>query len=349
MAVSAAAKAAPTLAGRLITSVLKVRNDVRRRRADLYYRMRSTERGFAMLRAAEYMRSPREIARRRAAALGYNATHANPVMTAQGGWGPVSPGTFDGLDQVLATCRTIFDEKYAELERGPERRIGESKATMGKRQFLRNILMDDDLRRHPELVDFALSDEALGIATSYLGSIPYLNRIDMLYSTPRPGEDLVKSQLFHVDPEGLTQVKFFINVFDVGDAEGPFTFIPADASARILREVRRLRREKGLPHVGRYTDEEVAAVGGTGAIVSLKGPRGSGVSIDTSKCLHLGSRVAPGAFRLVFYVQYCTTSENGNAFDLDRYRQRPVQALAIAHSVHATGGRLKHAPRRMAG
>jgi hypothetical protein len=317
---------------------------VRQQKNEVFYRMRNTERGYSLLRAAEYALSPFELNRRREAAREYNARCGHPVMSPAGGWGPVSFETFDGLDDALTACRRIFEEKYEALERGPERRGGESKGTLAKRQFLRNILMDDDLRRHPELVDFALSDKALGIATSYLGTVPYLNRIDMLYSTPREDDELIKSQLFHVDPEGLTQVKFFINVFDVGEPEGPFTFIPADASTRILRDIRRVRRERGLPHVGRYTDDEVAAVGGSEAIVSLKGPRGSGVSIDTSRCLHLGSRVAPGAFRLVFYVQYCTTVENGNAFDLERYRQRPVQSLAIERSIHATGGRPKHRP-----
>lgn len=337
--------------GPLDRAVLRTKqfmSDLRRRRAELYYRMRSTGRGFALLRAAEFATSPQEIAYRRRVAREYNATAGNPVMGAQSGWGAVAPATFDGLEPVLAICQSVFQEKYDALERGPERRAGESKGTLVKRQFLRNILMDEDLRRHPQLVDFALSDKALGIATSYLGTVPYLNRIDMLYSTPREGEDLIKSQLFHVDPEGLTQVKFFINVFDVGDAEGPFTFIPADESARILAGIRAMRRRQGRPHQGRYTDEEVAAVNGSSSIVSLKGPRGSGVAIDTSRCLHLGSRVHPGSFRLVLYIQYCTTRENGNAFDTARYANRPAPYLAIHHSAHAIGGRLD-APDTMAG
>lgn len=341
-------KAAPGVVGRLVLRVQRVANDLRRRQSALYYRVRNTDRGFAFLRAVEFAWAPRQIAHRRRVAREYNATTGHPVMGQASGWGAITPATFDGLDQALAICQALFEEKYEALERGPARRTGEAKATMIKRQFLRNILTDDDLRRYPALVDFALSDKALGIATSYLGTVPYLNRIDMLYSIPREGDDLIRSQLFHVDPEGLTQVKFFINVFDVGDAEGPFTFIPADESTRILAGIRELRQRQGQPHYGRYTDEEVAAVGGTGAIVSLKGPRGSGVAIDTSRCLHLGSRVHPGSFRLVLYVQYCTTRENGNAFDIARYRDRPVPYLAIRHSVNATGGMLK-APDRAAG
>ena len=169
------------------------------------------------------------------------------------------------------------------------------------------------------------------------GRIPYLNRVDLLYSVPRAGDENVSSQLFHVDPEGLTQVKFFINVFDVGDGEGPFTFIPADETARIIRDVNVLRRQQGKPHAGRYLDEEITAVGGGGSIVRVKGPQGSGVAVDTSRCLHLGSRVNPGSFRLCLYIQDRTTRELGNAFDVERYRHDRVRHSAVQHSVASAG------------
>ena len=310
---------------------------VRHRRNEVFYRMRSTPGGYRILRTGERVRSPFEIPRRRRAAERFNARNARPVMDRAGGWGAVGPANFAGLDRVLAVAEAIFERKLA-ADRGLQRSTGDSKNHLEKRRFLRNLLLDEDIARNPELLDFALSDDALGIATSYLGMVPYLNRIDLLYSTPREADDLIKSQLFHVDPEGLSQVKFFINVFEVGEAEGPFTFLPADASRRVLTSVRDLRRAQGKPYVGRYTDEEVAAAGASPRIVSLKGPRGSGVAIDTSKCLHLGSRVRPGAFRLVLYVQYCTTREvQGNRFETAPYRDDPVRYLAIQHSEHARG------------
>jgi hypothetical protein len=321
----------------ILRAPLQLGTRLKQQRNDTYYRWRSSERGYSLLRAAEFALSPREITMRRRIAAAFNARAARPVMTANGGWGAVGPQNFAGLDRVLATCQAIFERKLA-ADAGPALGTGDSKTLLEKRKFLRNLLLDEDIRQHPELLDFALSDDALGIATNYLGMVPYLNRIDLLYSTPRESEDLIKSQLFHVDPEGLTQVKFFINVFDVGEAEGPFTFIPADDSTRILASIRRHRDAHGQPHVGRYTDEEVAAVGGASSIVSLKGPRGSGVAIDTSRCLHLGSRVRPGAFRLILYVQYCSSHEvQSNRFETAAYRNDPVRYLAIRHSERARG------------
>ena len=46
----------------------------------------------------------------------------------------------------------------------------------------------------------------------------------------------------------------------------------------------------------------------------------------------------PGAFRLVLYLQYCTTREITNVFDVDRFRHDPVKHLAVAHSVEQGRG-----------
>ena len=54
---------------------------------------------------------------------------------------------------------------------------------------------------------------------------------------------------------------------------------------------------------------------------------------DVLACLHLGSRIRPGAFRLVLYLQHCTTREITNVFDVDRFRGDPVKHMAVAHSV----------------
>ncbi len=243
------------------------------------------------------------------------------------------------MPDVIATCRRIFDSKGGRADDTSMAPAADSHlgGRRMKGDYLRNLLSNDDLLRNPLLVDFALSDGALGMAASYLGTIPYLNRVDLLYSLPRAGDDKVSSQLFHVDPEGLTQVKFFINVFDVGEGEGPFTFIPADETARIIRDVAALRTRQGKQHAGRYLDDEISAVGANDGIVCVMGPQGSGVAVDTSRCLHLGSRVSPGSFRLCLYIQYCTTRELGNAFDVERYRHDRVRHSAVQHSVASAG------------
>jgi hypothetical protein len=316
-------------------------------RREFYYRVRETRSGHALLRAAAFTRSPFVSRMRRRAAHNYVARAQPPAIDPVKGYSRTSVEAFENFDAVLDASRTVFRRKVGAIEKElagfddwQERK--QQKYLQRKDRFLRNLLNDQDLRRNPVLVDFALSDAMFGMATRYLGTVPYLCRVDLVYSVPRlTGQDEnIASQLFHVDPEGLTQVKFFIHVYDVGEAEGPFTFIPADETTRILAAIRGLRRRQGRPHVGRYLDEEIAAVGGAESIVRLKGPTGSGVAIDTSRCLHMGSRVKPGAWRLCLYLQYCTTLEPTNVFDIRRFKRDPVRYLAVKHSVSPSANRI---------
>lgn len=308
---------------------------------EVYYGLRSTAHGRAVVRALAFLRAPREARARRRAARTL-APRSRLDVNRTRGFVSVAPGDTGGFDQVRPICLKIFETKRAKIEReiaemASDTPEAQARYRAAKRKFLRNLFSNDDLRRNPQLVDFALNDALLGAAVGYLGTIPHLNRVDLLYSMPRDSEDQIASQLFHVDPEGLTQVKFFINVFEVGEPEGPFTFIPADDTQRILAAIRRLRRRRGAPHSGRYLDEEIEAVGGRPSIIRAAGPVGSGVAIDTSRCLHMGSRVAPGTFRLCLYLQYCTSREHGNAFDVKRFRKDPIRRLALVNSTRSEG------------
>jgi hypothetical protein len=316
---------------------------VRQAEKSLFFRLRDSETGRKLLKAAGLAGSQRDIRHRAQAAAPYVARLDNHrAIDPAKGYALLSPDALGGFSDVLASCRQLFAAKKAEIDAQltdferwtPEQ---QQKFMTRKQSFLRYLLDDDDLRRHPELVNFALNDAMLGAATRYLGMVPYLTRIDLMYSLPRSGGGKnIESQLFHLDHEGLTQIKHFIHLFDVGEHEGPFTFIPADATARIVRDVRTLRkRQKSGQNIElrRYSDEEIAAVGGTEDIVTVTGPVGSGVAVDTSRCLHLGSRVDPGSFRLCLYTQYCTTHEITNVYDVDRFKDDPVKFLAVKDSV----------------
>jgi hypothetical protein len=334
------------------TALKSVRHRIQRARVgwrNYRYRARSSRTGRAAWRLAAFAQAPRETRERQRAAAAYTAGVQCAEMSPGDGFCLLEPAYFPDVGRVLAICRELCERKLAaaDAEGAPGvERDGQLKVRAAKREHLRNLLDNEDLREHPELVDFALSEAAMGTAARYLGTIPYLNRVDLLYSVPRTGDEKVSSQLFHVDPEGLSQVKFFVNVHDVGEAEGPFTFIPAAETARIVQEVSAMRRHQGKALSGRYLDDEIAAVGGRESIVRVMGTPGSAMAVDTSRCLHMGSRVLPGAFRLCLYLQYCSSRERGNAFDVDRYRDDAVRTLALRHSLSSAGAGVS-APHQM--
>jgi hypothetical protein len=118
------------------------------------------------------------------------------------------------------------------------------------------------------------------LATAYMGAVPVLSSA-RLWWTP-PNDSVQQSQLYHSDGEDDRQLKFFFNLFDVTEDAGPLTFLPADVSAQV-------RRRLGYVS-GKLDDETIAAAAGSLDPVRATGPAGSGVALDTSRCLHYGSR-----------------------------------------------------------
>ena len=277
-----------------------------------------------MLAVTDVVAAPRDAIQRRNAAASYNRQHADMRLDRRDGYTMLPPGSVANTGEIIELSLRLFEEKQREAAA----RSGNSK----KWAFLRSILTNQDLARNPRLVDFALSDSLLSLVTNYLGTIPHLNRIDLLYSVNHGGEEAISSQIYHLDPEGTRQAKLFMNLRDVGPDEGPFTFIPASETTRIVNAVKQRRLEDTEMAAGRYSDEELAAVDGLQKAIAVDGPKGSAALVDTSLCLHFGSRVKPGTYRLCLYIQYCTSREHGNMFDAARLAHDPVRYLALVNS-----------------
>ena len=122
------------------------------------------------------------------------------------GYTIIQPGQLPGSEPVIRLAQQLFEEKKRKIEAA----IGPDTALHAKKwAFLRSVLTNQDLRENPELVDFALSDGLLSLVTNYLGTIPHLNRVDLLYSVSHGGEEAISSQIYHLDPEGRRQAKLF--------------------------------------------------------------------------------------------------------------------------------------------
>ena len=314
---------------------------VNRARRHFLHRARYSGPGRAMLAVTDVVTSPRDAIQRRNAAASYNRRHADRRLDRRDGFAVLSPGDIANTEEVIALSLRLFDQKQREAE-ADAAASGKSK----KWAFLRSILTNQDLAKNPALVDYALSDPLLSLVTNYLGTIPHLNRIDLLYSVNHGGEDAISSQIYHLDPEGTRQAKLFMNLREVGPDEGPFTFIPAAETERIVTAIKKRRLEDTAMAAGRYSDEELEAVGGLEKAIAVAGPKGSAALVDTSRCLHFGSRVKPGTYRLCLYIQYCTSREHGNMFDASRHANDPVRYLALVNSARAPQAQVA-APHQM--
>ena len=219
--------------------------------------------------------------RRAARAITAGSIWADFVSRDQG-YRLFSPETFRELPQIVAACQAVFARHEAEVT---------DVNAYGKPYFF-NILTVEDLRQHPVFVDFALSPAVTEAVTGYLGQIPRLNSVGVFYTAIN--ETVDGSQMYHADGDALAQIKCFVNAWDVGPGSGAFTFLPKPDTSRVLRSGGLLKT---------LSDEDVSQVAPAERQVSAVGAPGSGVFVDTSRCLHQGSRARTQP-RLVFQFQY---------------------------------------------
>jgi hypothetical protein len=216
---------------------------------------------------------------------------------------PASPLTIDRVRGYLAVPPGRFVE-IPDVVRDAERALAEADAIdapRGKSQkrFLVNVLDASTLSLDSPVMRLALREDILAAVSRYLGVVPFLSAIAVFHSNTVEG-DLISSQLYHCDGDDAAQIKIFVYCTDVDADSGPLTILDAASTSLVQRQTRYQYRM-------RLTDDQIHAVVGTAPEYPVLGPAGTSVFVDTSRCLHFGSRVSPGAPpRLVTMVQYQT-------------------------------------------
>lgn len=183
-----------------------------------------------------------------------------------------------------------------------------------KANFLVRLAGDEEVMAIDAVRAFVLSDELIGLASHYFGQVPVLSRVDFWWSPPN--ESKAESQLYHYDGEDKSQLKVILNVVDVDENTGPFTFLNAVASEKIGKTRR---------HSARLDDDAVESTVGLDAVTRLIGPAGTVGAVDTSRCLHYGSR-GNSRERLILMLQFTrflAPKASLPTWDLDACNLRP--------------------------
>lgn len=127
-------------------------------------------------------------------------------------------------------------------------------------------------------------------AGNYLGVDPMVMSLALWRSFAWESTDDHSAQMLHYDNDRSSFVKMFVYLTDVGENNGPHTYVPRSHRAK----------PKDLLHGGRLTDDEVAEVFPRDTWASIIGPRGTVFFADTQG-FHKGERVAEGS-REIFQV-----------------------------------------------
>jgi hypothetical protein len=289
-------------------------------------RLNSSRSGRAFLRGCAIARHPLEFWLRRQAANRLAASAAPVSIDRSAGYSRFTMDDFEGLPRLVSLARAIYEERRVQL--------GATPLNARKKEFMSEMLSDEDLRRYPEFVEFCLSEPVVRAVSGYLGTLPVLRRVGLLLSSP--ADTNADSRLYHLDPEDFRQVKIFVNIFDVTPDHGPLTWLPGNVSDAVLKGVwqqQKASRER-RDEFRRWSDDEVGLHSAPADLVQLTGPAGSGAFVDASRCLHFGSRIKPGQMRLVFCAQFLRYHfpypTDRNRFDTPRLATGPLTARLLA-------------------
>jgi len=192
----------------------------------------------------------------------------------------------------------------------------------GKQYIKTGILDQSKLTIDSSFLKFALRKDIVATVSKYLGHIPILMSVMILYSR-YDADNLVGTQLYHCDYEDINNIKIFINATDVlSKQDGPLTLVSSEKSKQIrhlmLKKYKGSKVQLTSKYEFEFINDNVAA--------PMFGKRGSVVFADTCGCFHMGSRIAPDKpDRIMVVLQYISPA----AINIDTsYDKRPFAKLA---------------------
>lgn len=217
------------------------------------------------------------------------APSAAVSITRDQGFVLCAPGRFDEVPDIVRAARDVVHD--VDLE---------AKKAEANKPFMVKLVEKNTLSMDSPLLRFALRRDIVASAAAYLGMVPILQFANVMFSS-HAAADPAKSQLYHCDSDEAEQVKVFILCEEVTADNGPLTFVPARQSQVIRDRVQ-------YKYKTRLTDDAVReAADGPLEETMLTGARGTLAFLDTSRCLHYGSRFRDtSARRLVVMLQYIT-------------------------------------------
>lgn len=160
--------------------------------------------------------------------------------------------------------------------------------TKSKQNTLNIVDVDLNDERNLPIKKLCLNEYLISAVSEYLKAVPILFNVQVWYSPNVENKDLIGSQLYHFDREDFRQIKCFIPLEDIDIDSGPLTLISSKNSKKFI--FKNLLKLKLISSKGRFTDNEIKSAFKKNVELPLKCKTGQIALIDTTQCLHFGSR-----------------------------------------------------------
>ena len=172
-------------------------------------------------------------------------------------------------------------------------------------EAVRYDYLQSDLLNLPDVQELMADASLLALVQDYLGCAPISDVLSMWWHTAyKDHPDSMAAQYFHFDMDRLKWLKVFIYITDVGQDNGPHSFVRGSHRTGAI-PIDILRRG-----YVRLTDEEVKNVFSAEDILVFNAPRGT-IIVEDTRGLHKGIHVREGA-RLILQLQFSNTLFGSN-------------------------------------
>tara|TARA_B100001059_G_C17803309_1_gene567573 strand:- start:158 stop:1093 length:936 start_codon:yes stop_codon:yes gene_type:complete len=169
------------------------------------------------------------------------------------------------------------------------------------------IIPIEEVVNYSFIMDFAVSDDLIKIASNYLKTIPVLYAVQLWQG--QPNEYRAGSPVFHLDGLDSSCLRIYLYLNDVTKQNGPFAILPKSLSKKVVK--------KTGYYSGNIPDEEIYKIVNKSDLIEVEGKKGTMVAGDTTKCFHYGSRIEKGE-RLVIIFTYSSYFHNDPEIKLSR-------------------------------
>jgi hypothetical protein len=218
------------------------------------------------------------------ALLDENGGCSRPRIKLNDGWALDTSMSLPHLDRVLEQSEELIAERAGTR----------TSKTGAYRSYFQDVWTPADCERFPAFLDFATSSDLIASVGDYLQCIPALTTtlpsgIRFVESNTQYDDQPGKfrdSQLYHIDYYSLPNVYVLVLLRDTTIESGPWTFLPKSVSQVAAKKLNNWGRGVGY----RFTDEQVYGAIDKKHEIQFIGPRGSVLFIESSGCMHFGSR-----------------------------------------------------------
>jgi hypothetical protein len=200
-------------------------------------------------------------------------------------------------------CQRLYNfSLQTEANLAPPRKEGPARAVYDPAHPIAEGYRFDEasLIVQPDIQRLMADASLLAVAQAYLGCLPLLSSVFMIWSTPARLADNAReelAQMYHFDMDRLKWLKFFFYVTEVTSDRGPHCFI-----AKSHRQGRQLPSLLARGYV-RYPDQELEPYFPAVDRIELTGPPGTLFAVDT-RGYHKGITPRTGD-RLMVQLEFC--------------------------------------------